>query len=391
MSQGIEGRHPFLDRRVAAAAARLEVGGGLGRGKQKQVLRAYVREVIDPDLAQAGKHGFAFPVDALYAGPLCPLAEDLLTSRRARERGFVDPEAAQRVLHDHVTGRPLARIRPPRPRHARALGPTRPRPRVRRLTSRQRGATGTIVANQVAGPGRTRATTSSDEAGGVEVEVELAVGEVVDGEDAVGVGDPGGFVGVLGRGTLGSGGGPARRGAHGDTRERDAVGVLDDEQEPQAALERDRDRRGDRRRGSPPPPPPTRAPGRGRTPRRGPRAGPPGARRRRRRRSRSGGPWRRPRGRSPPRAPAPPPAPPGRRPGPRACARGRPRARRRRLRAPDRPSHPRAPLRRRRRPGSPRDRGVRAASRARPRRSSRPPRGASRSSPPRPRRAGTWR
>jgi len=104
MSQGIEGRHPFLDRRVAAAAARLEVGGGLGRGKQKQVLRAYVREVIDPDLAQAGKHGFAFPVDALYAGPLCPLAEDLLTSRRARERGFVDPEAAQRVLHDHVTG-----------------------------------------------------------------------------------------------------------------------------------------------------------------------------------------------------------------------------------------------------------------------------------------------
>lgn len=107
MAHGVEGRHPFLDRRVAAAARRLETVGGVGRGRQKAVLRAYVREVIDPDLARVGKHGFSFPCDALYSGPLCPLAEDVLTSRRARERGFVDPDAAQRLLRDHVTGKRL--------------------------------------------------------------------------------------------------------------------------------------------------------------------------------------------------------------------------------------------------------------------------------------------
>src|SRR5439155_25949935 len=105
MAHGVEGRHPFLDRRVAAAAKRLETFGGPGRTRQKAVLRAYVREVIDPDLARAGKRGFAFPCDALYSGALCPLAEDVLTSRRCRERGFTDPAAVQRLLREHVTGK----------------------------------------------------------------------------------------------------------------------------------------------------------------------------------------------------------------------------------------------------------------------------------------------
>ena len=67
-----------------------------------------MREVIDPDLAREPKRGFAFPCDALYAGPLCPLAEEILTSRPARERGFTDPEAARRLLHEHLTGKRAA-------------------------------------------------------------------------------------------------------------------------------------------------------------------------------------------------------------------------------------------------------------------------------------------
>jgi asparagine synthase (glutamine-hydrolysing) len=105
LAHGIEGRHPFLDRRVAAAAARVERHGGVGRAKQKDVLRAYVREVVDPDLARGRKRGFAFPCDALYAGPLRSLSEDLLCSRRTRERGFTETRAVTRLLRDHATGR----------------------------------------------------------------------------------------------------------------------------------------------------------------------------------------------------------------------------------------------------------------------------------------------
>ncbi len=104
MAHGIEGRHPFLDRRVRDAAQSLELRGGVGRGRQKQVLRAFVREVVDPDLAREPKRGFAFPVDALYRGPLRPLAEDLILSRSLRERGFVSTSGALRTLREHVRG-----------------------------------------------------------------------------------------------------------------------------------------------------------------------------------------------------------------------------------------------------------------------------------------------
>ncbi len=104
LAHGVEGRHPFLDARVLRAADRVEHAGGVGRGRQKQVLRAYVREVVDPDLARAGKRGFAFPVDALYRGPLRPLAEEMLCGPRARARGLLSPVGVRALLRDHLTG-----------------------------------------------------------------------------------------------------------------------------------------------------------------------------------------------------------------------------------------------------------------------------------------------
>jgi len=104
MAHGVEGRHPFLDRRVRRAAQALEVRGGVGRGHQKRILRAFVQEVIDPDLARVPKRGFAFPVDVLYRSSLRGLAEDTFASRSMRDRGFVSPHGAMRVMRDHLRG-----------------------------------------------------------------------------------------------------------------------------------------------------------------------------------------------------------------------------------------------------------------------------------------------
>lgn len=104
MAHSVEGRYPYLDGRVRRAARDLELRGGLGRGRQKEVLRAYVRDVVDPDLASVAKHGFAFPVDAMYRGPLRGVAEECLLSKRPRERGFISPAGARRLLSDHLHG-----------------------------------------------------------------------------------------------------------------------------------------------------------------------------------------------------------------------------------------------------------------------------------------------
>jgi asparagine synthase (glutamine-hydrolysing) len=104
MAHGVEGRHPFLDRRVRLAAHRVDVTGGVGRGQQKRLLRAFVAEVVDPDLARAPKHGFAFPVDELYRGPLSALAQDVIRSQSLRERGFISPVGASRALREHLRG-----------------------------------------------------------------------------------------------------------------------------------------------------------------------------------------------------------------------------------------------------------------------------------------------
>ncbi len=104
MAHSVEGRYPYLDGRVRRAARDLELQGSAGRGRQKQVLRAYVRDAVDPELARVAKHGFAFPVDEMYRGPLRGLAEDCLLGQRARERGFVSPAGARRLLSDHIHG-----------------------------------------------------------------------------------------------------------------------------------------------------------------------------------------------------------------------------------------------------------------------------------------------
>ena len=104
MAHAVEGRYPFLDGRVRRAARDLELKGSAGRARQKQVLRAYVRDVIDADLARTPKHGFAFPVDTLYRTTLRGLAEDALLGTKARDRGFLSPAGARRMLRDHLHG-----------------------------------------------------------------------------------------------------------------------------------------------------------------------------------------------------------------------------------------------------------------------------------------------
>lgn len=103
-AHGVEARNPFLDGRVRAAVRAIEGRDAENRARQKQLLRAFVQTFVDPDLTRVARRGFALPVNELYRGPLRPLAQDALLAKRTRERGFVSPAGARRLLSHHVAG-----------------------------------------------------------------------------------------------------------------------------------------------------------------------------------------------------------------------------------------------------------------------------------------------
>jgi asparagine synthase (glutamine-hydrolysing) len=97
---GVRVRFPFLDRRLvefmATVPARLKV-----RGLQKRYLfkRAFA-DLLPPEILAKPKHGFGVPVSAwLRTDPAwAALAREALTSRRARERGWLARGAAERLF-----------------------------------------------------------------------------------------------------------------------------------------------------------------------------------------------------------------------------------------------------------------------------------------------------
>jgi len=102
MAFSLEGRVPLLDRRLLRAAARLPEEARVGPGGR---LKALFRAAAAPHLPEAvrareDKMGFPLPLGAWLAGEWREFARDLLLSRRARERGMVEPRGVEAALAD---------------------------------------------------------------------------------------------------------------------------------------------------------------------------------------------------------------------------------------------------------------------------------------------------
>ena len=68
MAHGVEGRTPFLDPAVLAAAFRLPDGLKIARGQGKYLLRAWLERALPAARPFAPKQGFTVPVGAWIAG-----------------------------------------------------------------------------------------------------------------------------------------------------------------------------------------------------------------------------------------------------------------------------------------------------------------------------------
>lgn len=104
MANSLEGRSPFLYPPLADFALRLPESLRIRQGRGKYLLREVARRWLPAQLLDKPKQGFAVPLAEWFRGPLRELAADTFASRRFRERGLIDPDAANALLDEHVRG-----------------------------------------------------------------------------------------------------------------------------------------------------------------------------------------------------------------------------------------------------------------------------------------------
>ncbi|MGV8940232.1 MAG: asparagine synthase (glutamine-hydrolyzing) [Lysobacter sp.] len=104
MANSLEGRSPFLHPQLAQFALSLPEKFRVRDGRGKHLLRQVARRWLPPRLLAKPKQGFAIPLAEWFRGPLRQLAGDTFASRNFRERGLIDPVAANALLDEHVRG-----------------------------------------------------------------------------------------------------------------------------------------------------------------------------------------------------------------------------------------------------------------------------------------------
>lgn len=104
MATSLEGRAPFLEPGLAQFALHLPESLRVRDGRGKYLLRKVAARWLPPDVLSKPKQGFAIPIAEWFRGPLRALAQDTFAGRAFRERGLVDPAAADALLREHVSG-----------------------------------------------------------------------------------------------------------------------------------------------------------------------------------------------------------------------------------------------------------------------------------------------
>lgn len=104
MAVSLEGRIAFLDRDVAAAAARVRPEWNIAGGKGKRILRDLLAQLVPQELIERPKAGFAAPIGPWLRAELRDWAEDLLAPRALEDAGL-DAVPIRARWQEHLTER----------------------------------------------------------------------------------------------------------------------------------------------------------------------------------------------------------------------------------------------------------------------------------------------
>ena len=104
MSVSLEARVPFLDHRIVELVAGMPADLKW-RGGSKYLLKRAAARLVPEDIIRRRKHGFRLPLDRWFRAELKPLAAELLTGSRTRQRALFDRQTVDRLWTAYLGGR----------------------------------------------------------------------------------------------------------------------------------------------------------------------------------------------------------------------------------------------------------------------------------------------
>jgi asparagine synthase (glutamine-hydrolysing) len=104
MSHSLEARSPFLDHVLMEFVATLPVAFKQAWGQKKRILKAALRKKVPDALLDRPKMGFSVPLAEWFRNDLRDIANDMLLSTRAAQRGYFDHREVTRLLDEHTSG-----------------------------------------------------------------------------------------------------------------------------------------------------------------------------------------------------------------------------------------------------------------------------------------------
>ena len=105
MAVSLEARAPFLDVEVAELACTLPPPMKYHRGTRKRVLRAAFKGALPSGVLKRPKKGFGIPLTTWLKKDLLAAMRRAFEPERLRREGLFRPEAVQRLVSEHLSGK----------------------------------------------------------------------------------------------------------------------------------------------------------------------------------------------------------------------------------------------------------------------------------------------
>lgn len=105
MSNSLETRLPFLDKRVIDFSLKIPFNMKIRNGESKWLLKQVLYKSVPKSLVDRPKQGFAIPIGDWLRGPLRDWAENLLSKDNLELDGILDSVQIREVWNKHLHGR----------------------------------------------------------------------------------------------------------------------------------------------------------------------------------------------------------------------------------------------------------------------------------------------